>query len=88
MDYILAIFFALIGVAGLIYSNEIGVFIGLGLLPWQLIKIKFPAKPVLVVIIISLLVGTIFLYQRANWVMLAGFIFIMIYNYWGYKQQL
>lgn len=83
MNNFFLILFILVGAAGLVYKVDSGVFIGFGLIPWQLLKIKLNKKLVLSVIIISFIIGGgYFLYFR-KWLIAALFIFIQLYNYWG-----
>ncbi len=88
MDLFLAVGFLIIGVAGLVFGNDIGVFIGLGLLPWQLIKVKFSDIIVLGVIIITFSAGIIYFLMNNNWGFLLGYFLVMAYNYWGYRSNI
>ena len=87
MDLFLAVVFGIIGIAGLIFGNDIGVFIGLGLLPWQLIKVKLSDIIVLGVIIINFSAGIIYFFINNNWGFLIGYFVVMAYNYWGYRSN-
>ena len=60
MDFILMIFFIIITGAGLMYNNEIGVFVGLVLAPWQLIKLRKNKMLNLIVITIASITGVIY----------------------------
>ena len=84
MDLFMMIFFIFVGSAGLIYDNEIGVFVGLGLVPWQIIKLRKSKKLNIIAIIITAIIGTIFFVYTQRWVLLALFLFIEVYNYWGH----
>lgn len=86
MDFILMIFFVILTGVGLIYNNEIGVFVGLVLAPWQLIKLRKNKKLNLVVIIIASITGVIFLIIKQKWIMLILFLLIEIYNFWANKK--
>ncbi len=88
MDIFLAVIFGLVGVAGLVFGNDIGVFIGLGLLPWQLIKVKFSDIIVLGVILITFSGGIIYFFINNNWGFLIGYFLVMAYNYWGYRSNI
>lgn len=84
MDFFMLIFFLIVGIAGLIFNNVIGVFIGFGLVPWQIIKLRKSKKLNLISIIVTALIGIIFFIYVKEWVLLALFIFIEVYNYWGH----
>lgn len=83
MNIFLLIIFAVVGIAGLVFNVDSGVFIGLGLIPWQVLKIKFRKKIVLTVIILTTVVGGGYFIYFEKWVITALFIFIQLYNYWG-----
>lgn len=84
MNLILLILFVIVGVAGLFYNVDTGVFIGLGLIPWQILKIKLRRKFVLTAIIVSSAAGLIYFIYYSKWLIAALFVFIQLYNYWGY----
>lgn len=86
MDFILMIFFFIITGAGLIYNNEIGVFVGLVLAPWQLIKLRINKKLNLVVIIAASITGAVFIIRMQKWIMLILFLLIEVYNFWVNKK--
>lgn len=75
--------FILVGAAGLFYQVDSGVFIGFGLIPWQLLKIKLNKKVVLTSILISTAIGGGYFIYTKKWLITALFIFIQLYNYWG-----
>ncbi len=83
MNIFLLIIFTVVGIAGLVFNVDSGVFIGLGLIPWQVLKIKFRKKIVLTAIILTTLVGGGYFIYFEKWVITALFIFIQLYNYWG-----
>jgi len=83
MNIFLLIIFIIIGAAGLIYNVDSGVFIGFGLIPWQILKIKLKKNLVLSAIIITTLIGGGYFIYFRKWVITALFIFIQLYNYWG-----
>ncbi|ADO77711.1 hypothetical protein [Halanaerobium praevalens] len=84
MNLFLLIIFLIVGISGLIYNVDSGVFIGLGLIPWQILKIKIKRKFVLTAIIISSIIGLSYFIYNAKWLIAALFVFIQLYNYWGY----
>ncbi len=84
MNYVLAVVFAFSGIGGLIYGVETGVFIGLGLLPWQLIRIGVSSQYYRVLTAICALAGVIFFVINNMWYWLLAFVFICLYNLWGY----
>ncbi|MFW5992471.1 MAG: hypothetical protein ACOCQN_04695 [Halanaerobiaceae bacterium] len=86
MYILLAVFFAVLGVAGLYFSVDAGVMAGLGLLPWQFIGMQSKFAPV--VLILSALAGvTYFIYIR-DWLLVVLFILVQSYNYYGYKKKI
>lgn len=84
MNWLLLIIFILVGVAGLFYNVDSGVFIGLGLIPWQILKINFKRKFILTSIIISSILGLGYFIYYSKWLIASLFVFIQLYNYWGY----
>lgn len=84
MNIFLAIFFLILAIVGLIFQNDTGIFVGLTLFPWQMIKILKgkPLNPI--IIIISAISGSIFFVVKKEWLILILFLFIQLYNYWGY----
>ena len=86
MTIFLLIFFGLLGVSGLIFKVDVGVFTGLGLLPWQVIKLKKGKNLTLLLLILSGGLGSIHFLRAGEWKWLVGFILIILYNYWGYSQ--
>ncbi|MGM0602217.1 MAG: hypothetical protein ACQESS_02755 [Bacillota bacterium] len=83
MNIFFLILFILVGAAGIFYQVDSGVFIGFGLIPWQLLKIKLNKKIVLTSILISTVVGGGYFLYTKKWLITALFIFIQLYNYWG-----
>ncbi len=83
MNILLLVIFTLVGIAGLVYKVDSGVFIGFGLIPWQILKIKLKKKWVLSAIIITTLIGGGYFIYLNKWLITALFIFIQLYNYWG-----
>jgi hypothetical protein len=83
MNILLLVIFTIVGIAGLVYNVDSGVFIGLGLIPWQILKIKLKKKWVLSSIIITTLIGGGYFIYFNKWVITALFVFIQLYNYWG-----
>ncbi len=86
MHKVLALFFALLAAAGFYFNNEIGVFVGLTLLPWQLGRISFPSRPYLVVLAAAALLGIVYFFLIGWYTLMLAFIFVMLYNYWGYRR--
>ncbi len=84
MDFLLLIIFVLVGIAGLIFKVETGVFVGLGLFPWQILKLKMNKKLILTSIISAGIIGSIYFIMQGEWLIFALFIFIQSYNYWGF----
>ncbi|MFW5985789.1 MAG: hypothetical protein ACOCQH_00365 [Halanaerobiales bacterium] len=87
MILFLLILFLLIGVAGLIYNVDTGVFVGLGLVPWQLIRLDYSRKLSLLAIGVTVVLGVIFFYRLQNWTLLILFLVIEMYNLWGYYKK-
>ena len=84
LDTFFLFFFLVIGIAGVIFGSEIGVFVGMGLAPWQVIKLRISKKLNLTVIILSTLTGVIYFAYIKNWLFLFLLLFIASYNYWGH----
>lgn len=84
MNLFLLLIFIIVGVAGLFYNVDSGVFIGLGLIPWQILKINLKRKFVLTAIILSSFAGLAYFLYYSKWLIAALFVFIQLYNYWGY----
>ena len=91
INKILLLFFVFLSLIGLYFNVEMGVFVGLVFIPWQVLRINPGKKVHLFSIIITSLVGLIyFIYNLYNkgwltsegWLALGLFVFIEIYNYW------
>ncbi|MTI59723.1 MAG: hypothetical protein FH762_06990 [Firmicutes bacterium] len=86
MSFFLSVFFMFIGIVGLIYKVETGVFVGFGLLPWQIIRLKKGSNYNIIAIVLSTVIGSGFFIVVREWVLLFLFLFIQGYNYWGHLQ--
>ena len=84
MNYFMLIFFSVVGSAGLVYNNEIGVFVGFGLIPWQIIGLRKSKTLNLIAIIITTIIGSGFFIYMGKWILMILFLFIEAYNYWGH----
>ncbi|MFW6035360.1 MAG: hypothetical protein ACOCRZ_03820 [Halothermotrichaceae bacterium] len=84
MNIFFLLFFIFLGAVGLYYQADAGVFVGLGLIPWQVIRMKLSKKINLTAIIICGLVGIGYFVYIKDWVFLILFIFIILYDYWGH----
>lgn len=87
MHIFLFIFFLALAAAGLIFQVDMGVFVGLSLTPWELIKIGIPQKLILFIIILSALTGSIFFLFRSQWILTGLFLLVQLYNGWGYYRK-
>ena len=86
MNVFLLIFFTAIGISGIMYKVDAGVFVGLSLIPWQIIRLKYSKKLNIIAIIVTAVMGsTYFMYVKNSWKLLLLFLFIELYNYWGHK---
>lgn len=86
MYIFLAIFFTIVGLAGLYYQVDAGVMAGLGLLPWQFIRMK-TEKYTLLVMIIATLAGIIYFILTNEWLLAGLFLLVQLYNYRGYLKS-
>ena len=87
MHIFLFIFFFFLCTAGLIFKVDMGVFVGLCLTPWELIKIGVPQKLMLFLIIIAAGIGSVFFIYRGQWLLTGLFLLIQLYNIWGYYRK-
>ncbi len=86
MNVFLLILFTAIGLSGIIYEVDAGVFVGLSLIPWQIIRLRYSKKLNIIVIVITAVIGsTYFMYVKNSWKLLLLFLFIELYNYWGHR---
>ena|SRR5690554_2471886 len=88
MHIFFMVFFLFLGSMGLFYSNEVGVFVGFGLLPWQVIRLGKGRVFNLTAISISALIGIGFFIMISRWEFVALFVFIQLYNLWGHFQSI
>ena len=86
MHFFLLIFFGLLGIMGLHYKVDVGVFTGLGLLPWQVIRLKRGKNLNLLVLALCGILGSGYFIMVKGWKWLVVFILIILYNYWGHLQ--
>ena len=82
MNLFLAIFFFVLGVAGLVLGSNAGVFAGLSLFSMQIIKLMKASKIGLIIIAIAGLAGIVFFAAKKEWLLLFIFIVLHSYNYW------
>ncbi|MFW5787046.1 MAG: hypothetical protein ACOCV3_02150 [Halanaerobiales bacterium] len=85
MDLFLLILFFTVGIAGLVFNSDVGVFIGMGLVPWQILKLRIGKRYNLIAIILTSIAGGIYFIIKGYWLLLLLFIFIEFYNLWGYS---
>ncbi|ACL69064.1 hypothetical protein [Halothermothrix orenii] len=84
MNVFLLIFFILLAIAGLIFKVDAGVFAGLGLATWQVIRLRINKTLNLVTILITTIMGSVYFYITDNTLFLILFIFIELYNLLGH----
>lgn len=87
MDAFLLVIFIIVGLAGLIFQVEAGVFVGLSLAPWQIIKLDLGEKISLYSIILSTIIGSIYFIATSKWLLFLLYLLIEVYNYWGYRKR-
>lgn len=80
MHYFLAVFFFILGTAGLILRNNTGVFAGLGLFPLEMVKISGGKRVGIVFIIVSTLTGAAYFALQEEWLVMLLFIFVQSLN--------
>ncbi|MEJ6949671.1 hypothetical protein [Natronospora cellulosivora (SeqCode)] len=83
LNIFLAVFFAIIAIAGLVFAVETGVFIGLALFPLQIIQATRNKKLSMFIIVIAFIPGVVFLYLSKEWLLLFFFLVLQSYNYWA-----
>ncbi|MFW5985401.1 MAG: hypothetical protein ACOCQ1_03880 [Halanaerobiaceae bacterium] len=82
---IMFVFFLLIGAAGLLFAVEPGVFIGLGLAPWQLYELGVKKKGYLYFTVLATLGGLAFMVIKgSSWLVFLLFIALESFNIWKY----
>ncbi len=86
MNTVLLILFITVGISGMFYGVDTGVFVGLGLVPWQVMRLRISRKLNLAAIFVTGIAGLIYFGLSGNWKILILFIVIELYNYWGYTQ--
>ena len=88
MTKFLFIFFLIIGIAGLIFRVDAGVFVGAALVPWELIKLNVNNKLTVTVLALSTIAGATYFILMGVWHLLGLLLLIEIYNIWGlYKLE-
>ncbi|MFW5998536.1 MAG: hypothetical protein ACOC4G_08950 [Bacillota bacterium] len=87
MHIFLFLLFLILGLAGLIYKVDTGVFVGFSLIPWELIKIGINRKLILAALTVCSLAGLIFFIMIKEWVLFLLFILVQFYNVWGYYRK-
>lgn len=87
MNLILMIFFIIIGIAGLIFQVDAGVFIGFSLFPYQFIKMKINSSANDIMISIGALIGTVYFLWMKNWLLVALFLFSHALTYTAGKHM-
>ena len=87
MNLFLFILFLIIGIAGLVFKVDAGVFVGLSLMPWELIKMELEKKFIITAIVLTSLIGSIFFISRGQWQLFAFLILVELYNVWGFYRE-
>lgn len=78
---ILVIFFIIIGIAGLIFRVDAGVFIGFSLFPYQYTRMSINEKVNNIMIGIGSIIGTVYFIWTRNWILVVLFLFSQALTY-------
>ncbi|MFW6287395.1 MAG: hypothetical protein ACOC2J_01430 [bacterium] len=81
MNLILVIFFVLVGIAGLVFQNNVGVFVGFALFPFQFSKMKKSEKANNIVLGIAAVLGSVYFILTKEWLLLALFLVSQVLTY-------
>ena len=81
LNFLLVVFFIIIGVAGFIFKVDAGVFIGFSLFPFQLSKMKKGKSFNNIFIVIGTLLGSVYFIWTTNWLLLVLFLFSQTLTY-------
>ena len=84
MNKFLFVLFLLLGIAGLIFQVETGVFVGVALVPWELIKMNVQDKFIIFSLVLCTLIGAIYFIIFSFWYLLGLLVLVVLYNVWGY----
>lgn len=84
LNILLLIFFTALAVVSLVFRVEMGVFVGLTFIPWQVLKADLGRKVHLTAIVVTSVVGIVFFLAQGSWAALGLFIFLELYNLWYY----
>ncbi len=87
MNKFLFILFSLLGIAGLIFQVEAGVFVGAALVPWELIKMNVKDKFIIISLVLCTIIGIIYFIIFGFWYLLGLLVVVELYNIWGYFNQ-
>ena len=87
MNKCLFILFSLLGIAGLIFQVEAGVFVGAALVPWELIKMNVKDKFIIISLVLCTIIGIIYFIIFGFWYLLGLLVVVELYNIWGYFNQ-
>jgi len=75
LNIILVVFFIILGIAGLFFGVDAGVFIGFSLFPYQFSKMRINKSINNILIGIGALIGSIYFIWTNNWLLLGLFLF-------------
>lgn len=81
MNLILVIFFIILGIAGLIFGVDAGVFIGFSLFPYQFSKMKINKSINNILIGIGSLIGSVYFLWSKNWLLFGLFLFSQVITF-------
>jgi len=75
LNIVLVVFFIILGIAGLVFGVDAGVFIGFSLFPYQFSKMKINQSINNILIGIGALIGSVYFIWTNNWLLLGLFLF-------------
>ncbi|MFP4662269.1 MAG: hypothetical protein ACLFPF_08760 [Halanaerobiales bacterium] len=81
MNLILVIFFILIGFAGLVFHNNVGVFVGFALFPFQFSKMRKSEKANNIVLGVAAVLGSVYFIWTKEWLLLGLFLLSQVLTY-------
>ncbi|MFW6238088.1 MAG: hypothetical protein ACOC5A_02515 [Halanaerobiales bacterium] len=84
LNIILLVFFTALAVVSLVFRVEMGVFVGLTFIPWQILRADLGRQVHLVAIVVTSATGIVFFLVQGSWAALGLFVFLELYNLWHY----
>jgi len=81
LNLVLVVFFTILGIAGLVFRVDVGVFIGFSLFPYQFSKMKINRSINNILIGIGAFIGSVYFLWTKDWLLFGLFLFSQVITF-------